>query len=168
MLVIDLTVKSMTVSGRHCQSALGRNLSFKRVIDPSEPGDAVSDRQFSRSAKGRAASGPAIALWVAAAARESIAATVVLGGNPDIGAVEGAGCIRGRRGRLRVRRHSHPESKEGAQQTAGEAVVHRSQATTRSGTRIFPLVSGPSSSAITKLAAPTQVPTIIGIAKPRP
>ena len=41
MLVIDLTVKSMTVSGRHCQSALGRNLSFKRVIDPSEPGDSA-------------------------------------------------------------------------------------------------------------------------------
>jgi hypothetical protein len=33
------------------------------------------------------------------------------------------------------------------------------QATTRSGTRTLPLVSGPSSKATTKLAAPTQVPT---------
>jgi hypothetical protein len=40
------------------------------------------------------------------------------------------------------------------------------QVTTRSATMSVPLVSGLSSSAMTKLAAPTAVPTIIGMARP--
>src|SRR5271165_4179677 len=84
VLVIDSTVEPLAIPGRHCQNAFGRNLSFERAVTPPHPREAIGDRQPRRSTKGRAASGPAIALRVRPGARESIAATVVLRGNPDI------------------------------------------------------------------------------------
>ena len=45
--------------------------------------------------------------------------------------------------------------------------VGTTQATCRSGTSTFPLVSGLMSNAQAKLSAPTQVPTIIGMANPK-
>lgn len=168
LLGLDPAIKLLSVSGRHRQRSVRSSMPLERAVAPPDPRETDGDRQFRRGTKGRARSGPRITLGAGPAARQSIPGAVVLRGNPDISAVEGSRCVPGRYGRLRSDRQAHRESEEDAQQTAGGAHVHRIQATTRSGTRIFPLVSGPSSSAITKLAAPTQVPISIGIAKPSP
>jgi hypothetical protein len=166
MFVINAPVELVAISGRHRQHALRGHLSFERAIAPPDPCAAIGNRQPGRSAKGCARSRSGIALSAGASTGEGVPTAVVLSRNAHISPVEGARRIRRRWWRLRIDRRAHRQSEEGAQQTAQAAQVR--QATTRSGTRIFPLVSGPSSSATTKLAAPTQVPISIGIAKPRP
>jgi hypothetical protein len=168
LLALDPAIELLAIPGGHSQGSVRSRISLERAIAPPDPCAAIGNRQPRRSAKGCARSRSGIALSAGASTGEGVAATVVLRGNTDVRPVEGACRIRRRGGRLCVHRHPHREREKDAQQTASAAHVHRIQATTRSGTRILPLVSGPSSSAITKLAAPTQVPTSIGIAKPRP
>ena len=166
LLALDPAIELLAILGGHSQGSVRSRISLERAIAPPDPCAAIGNRQPGRSAKGCARSRSGIALSAGSSTGEGVAGTVVLRRNANISSIEGACQIRRRWGRLRIYRHSHPERQEDAQQTAGAAHFHRIQATTRSGTRILPFVSGPSNSAMTKLAAPTQVPISIGIAKP--